>query len=258
MPPHIIRDNATFDAEHENLEPGDIIVGRVRLKPGEEHLLLDLLARKVTLIPSAVSQMCSRSKVYQARVLGNFMIPGTAAIYDRQDVLTLVGEYNSKGFGQVVCKLDRANGGQGILLFASVEEVFNHATLGTLPFPFVVQPYLEEVTDVRAVILGDRVEAYTRYNPNNFRQNLHCGGKSSPYQLTDDQLHLCRNAMRRAEFPYGTVDLLIQPDGRTWLSEINLRGGLRGASMSQQDYLDATEEIHTSILSDCLDERGKD
>lgn len=249
MPPRVIRDNETLNKEYDSLDAGDIVIGRVRMKPGEDDLLLDLTARKVTLIPSALSQKCSRSKVFQAKVLGKYMVPGTVAVYDKHDALSLVGEYNRKGIGYVVCKLDKANGGQGILLFPSIEEVFNNATLGVLPFPFVVQPFIEDKTDVRVVVLGGLVEAYTRFNPNNFRHNLHCGGTSSPYELTAEQLHLCNEAMARADFPYAHVDLLVERDGTTWISEINLRGGLRGAKLSQQDYLAATEKIHAEILA---------
>ena len=121
MAPRIVRDNATLVAEYDNLSSGDIIVGRIRIKTGEEHLLLDLAARQVTLVPSAVSQLCSRSKVFQARILGKYMVSGTAAVYNRNDVLALVSEYGRMGVGRVVCKLDRAKGGQGILLFNSME-----------------------------------------------------------------------------------------------------------------------------------------
>ena len=248
MDQRIIRDTASFAEEYDTLDSNDIIVGRIRIKPGEEHVLLDLAARQVTLIPSAVSQLSSRSKVFQTRLLRQFMIPGTVAVYDRHDVIDLVGNYNRKGIGKVVCKLDRANAGQGILLFNSVEDIYNNTVLGVLQFPVVVQPFIENVTDVRAVIVGETVEAYTRHNPDNFRHNLHCGGKSAPHNLTEAQLELCHRVMERADFPYAHVDLLVDRDGNTWLSEINLRGGLRGAKLSQEEYLAAVDKINSELL----------
>lgn len=258
MAPRVIRDNATLVAEYENLSAADIVIGRVRIRPGEEHILLDLAARKVTLIPSAISQMCSRSKVFQAKILGKYMVPGTTPVYDRHDIFSLTREYGRKNISKVVCKLDRANGGQGVLLFTSIEDVYNNALLGVLQFPFVVQPYIEQGKDIRVVVLGDQVEAYTRENPDNFRQNLRCGGTSSPFKLSEDQLLFCRNIMRRAELPYAHIDILIDSKGNVWLSEVNLRGGLRGAILSQQDYLEATEKIHSQLLDHCLKvkERG--
>ncbi len=256
MARRIIRDNATLLDEYDNLSSGDIVFCRIRIKPGEEHILLDLVARQVTIFPSAVAQLCSRSKVFQVRILAKFMVPGTVVIYNLHDILTQVSEYGRHGVGQVVCKLDRANGGQGILLFSSVEEVYTNAALGVLQYPFVVQPLIENCRDVRAVVLGEHVNAYTRHNPDNFRHNLHCGGSSSPYELTSEQLQLCRNVMNRASFPYACVDLLLDSSGKTWLSEINLRGGLRGSVFSQQDYLDSVEHIHSEMLSGFMKRTG--
>ena len=147
-----------------------------------------------------------------------------------------------------MCKLDRANGGLGILLFSSIEDVYSQAVLGTLKFPFVVQPFIADSRDVRVIVLGEYTEAYQRHNPDNFRHNLHCGGKSSSWEMNEEQVALCRKVMQRADFPYACIDLLIDPDGRSWVNEINLRGGLSGADISQKDYLQAVDVIHTTLL----------
>lgn len=250
MAGRIIRDNATLAAEYDNLQAGDLVLGRIRLRPGEGHMLLDLAGRGVDMFPSAVSQLCCRSKVFQARLLGRYMAPGTGTVYSQHDMLKLVSEYGRLGAGRIVCKLDRGNGGQGILLFNSVEEVYTNAALGALPFPFVVQPFVEDCRDVRAVFLGEVTDAYTRHNPHNFRHNLHCGGKSAPFTLSDEQVHFCREVMARAFFPYAHVDLLLDSGGNTWLSEINLRGGLKGSRLTQRDYLGAVEKIHAAKCED--------
>ncbi len=256
MARRIIRDNASLAAEYDTLSSGDIVVGRLRLAPGEEHVLLDLVSRGVELVPSPTAQLCSRSKVFQARILTRYMVPGTSTVYNRHDILSLVSEYSRKQIRRVVCKLDRANGGQGILLFGSMEEVYTSAVLETLRYPFVVQPFIEGCRDIRAVILGEKTDTYTRHNPDNFRHNLHCGGSSSSFELSAAQGDLCREIMDRAGFPYACVDLLSDPAGNTWLSEINLRGGLRGSSLTQQDYLAAIEKIHAERVSSLLEGSG--
>jgi len=249
MIPRIIRDNKALFECFDRLRSGDIVVGRVRLRPAEENLLLDLAVRGIVLLPSATSQICSRSKIFQARILGRFMIPGTAPVYDMHDMMRLVTEYGRRQVGRVVCKLDRANGGLGVLRYVSIEDVYSQAALGVLRFPFLVQPFLDDCRDVRVVILGDLIEAYRRHNPYNFRHNLHCGGTSSSWELSKEQLELCRQVMERAGFPYAYIDLLVTSSGDSWLSEINLRGGLRGARISQQDYLRAVEKIHADLLA---------
>jgi len=242
----IVNSNQELFACYEDLTAGDVVLGRIRLTGSQEHLLLDLVSRGVSLIPSASSQFCSRSKAYQAALLSRFMVDGTLPVYSMQDMLEAVTGYGRAGVGAVVCKLDRANGGLGILRFASIEDVYSQAALGTLAFPFVVQPFVAGCSDVRVVILGETVEAYRRHNPDNFRHNLHCGGASLPWDLTSEQLEFCYQVMTRAGFPYGHVDLLVQADGSHCLSEINLRGGLRGARMSQQDYLKKVTEIQAA------------
>lgn len=243
----IITDNTTLFAEYHSLQPGDIVVTRIRLRSGEEPLLVDLVSRGIHCIPSATAQLTSRSKVLQARLLGEFMGPGTTPVYDIHDMLRLVSSYSATG--KVICKLDRANGGTGILCFSSIEDVYNQAVLGTLLFPFVVQPFFPDCRDIRVVMLGDVVEAYERHNQNNFRHNLHFGGESHPWELTEKQHELCRQVMARADFPYAHIDFLISPQGETWLTEINLRGGLKGAELNQKDYLAQVERVHQKLVA---------
>jgi len=248
----IVRDNRTLFERYDSLRPNDIVLGRIRLRQSEEHVFTDLLERGIILIPSARSQLCSRSKVFQARLLQRYMVPGTEVVYDRHDMMHIVTEYGKEKTGTVVCKLDRANGGQGILKFQDVEDVFSQTVLGGLGFPFVIQPFLADCQDIRVVMLGSVIEAYRRSNPDNFRQNLHCGGSSISYSLTHEQIDLCKQIMQRADFPYGHIDLLITDEGHTWLSEINLRGGLRGAVLTQQDYLETVGAIHERLLIETL------
>jgi ribosomal protein S6--L-glutamate ligase len=247
MAPRVITDHASLAAAYEELAPGDIIIGRLRLSPGEEHVLLDLAARGVKMMPSAVSQLCSRSKVFQARILKKFMVPGTEPVYSLHELMEMVSAYGRMSVGRVVCKLDRANAGTGILLFGGIEDVYSQAALGNLTCPFVVQPFVAGCRDVRVVVLGEYVEAYIRHNPDNFRQNLHCGGGSTPLEVDDALLAFCRRVMERADFPYGTLDLLISGSGDIRLNEINLRGGLRGAKITQEDYLEAVRRIHNAF-----------
>lgn len=243
--PHIITDNETLRRFYNRLQPGDIMLGRVRLRPSEEHLLVDLLERGVILYPSALSQLASRSKAFQARLFAKFMLPQTLAIHDQHDILAAVNDYD--GIGSVVTKLDRKNGGMGIHLWPGIEAVYSQASLGVLPFPFVVQPFLEDSGDIRVIFLGDYHEAYTRHNPDNFRNNLHCGGSSESRDLSDKQLRLCRQVMERGKFPYAHIDLMVK-DEHSYLAEINLRGGLRGAAISPANYRLRIEDLEKKEL----------
>jgi len=234
--PRIITDNQSLFAHYQELQRGDIICGRVRLRPKEEYLLLDLSRRGIIGIPSFISQLCSRSKTFQARLYEWAMIPGTTVIYTIHDLLETVNLYGKDGIEEVVVKVDDKNGGLGIFRYRSIEEVYTQSALGQIPFPYVVQPLIEACRDLRIIALGDYWEAYERHNPDNFRNNLHCGGAARPVELTDEQRYLCTRAMAKNDFPYAHLDLLVTEDGRNFLTEINLRGGLRGARITPDDY----------------------
>ena len=250
--PRIITENSSLLPLYQSLTAGDIISCRLRLKYGEEHLLLDLVERGVQLIPSAASQLASRSKTYQARLLGALMPPHTIVIYDIHGLLETVSHYGRHSIKKVVLKHDRKNAGLGIHLFRDIEDVYTQAANNVLPYPFVLQPFVADSTDVRVIFLDDYVEAYERRNPDNFRNNLHCGGQATAYRLSEQQLKLCRKAMERASFPYGHLDLMVSNTGETYLAEINLRGGIRGAVIDPESYRNKVTAIEKKLLQQKL------
>ncbi|HEY9074099.1 MAG TPA: hypothetical protein VIN67_08190, partial [Desulfobaccales bacterium] len=95
---------------------------------------------------------------------------------------------------------------------------------------------IEAARDLRVVVVGDYAEAYERVNPHGFRKNLFQGGASRPAELEPSQLLFCRRVLDRGKFPYAILDLLVAPDGETYLSEISLKGGLTGARLSQAEW----------------------
>jgi ribosomal protein S6--L-glutamate ligase len=240
----LIKDNDQLRALYGELGAGDLFIGRLRLHPSEENLLVDLQSRGVTLFPSGLAQLLCRSKVMQATVFAGEMLPETRAIHDLHELMQLLPHYQRQGITRVVTKRDRANAGLGINLWGSLEEVFNQASLGALPFPFVVQPFYEKCRDIRVVMLGDYREAYWRDNPDNFRNNLHFGGKSTPAELSEAQEALCNLVLARGAFPYAHLDLMVTADQQSYLAEINLRGGIRGAAISAAEYRQRIEAIH--------------
>jgi len=247
-PTHIIRKNSELPELYHALTAGDIIACRLSLKYDEEHLLLDLMERGVHLIPSATSQLASRSKTFQARLLAPYMVPHTTAIYDIHGLLNTISIYGLHQVDKVVLKHDRKNAGLGINLYESIEDIYNQATNNSISYPFVVQPFVPDSHDIRVIILGDHTEAYERSNPGNFRNNLHCGGVSRPFQLNTEQHALCKKIMTRASFPYGHLDLMITKKNEIYLAEINLRGGVRGAAIDPASYQKKVKAVEENLL----------
>ena len=240
----LIPDNATLHANFNSLKEGDVFIGRLCLKSTEENLIADLLERGVKLFPAGSAQLSCRSKTLQARIFSEYMAPSTRAIHDLHELMESINEYQRLGHGQVVTKKDRANAGMGINLWSSAEEVFNQASLGAMPFPFVLQPFYQNCRDIRVIILDNYQEAYWRDNPYNFRNNLHSGGSSEPAALTAEQHELCQEIIKRGNFPYAHIDLMISAEGATYLAEINLRGGIKGARISPDEYRQKIAAIH--------------
>lgn len=246
---NIIRTNDHFFKALHTLDQHCIINCRLRLSPGEEHLLVDLLERGIPLIPSATSQLSSRSKVHQTRIFSEFMVPHSFVAYDANSLLKIISHYNLMGIAEVVAKRDRKNGGIGIHRFSTIEEVYNCASFSNLEYPFVVQPFIPHFRDIRVIIIDEYIEAYERINHANFRHNLHCGGTAVPYELSGELQELCSKVMKRGRFPYAHIDLMQIAAGDTYLSEINLRGGLRGAQIDAKNYRTLIDELHEHLLA---------
>lgn len=249
----VIRDNSTLRAQYNSLRRGDVIIGRLRLRESEESLLLDLRERGVHLIPSGLSQLVSRSKTLQAALFAPFMLPLTRTIHSQHDLIEAISDYHKNSITVVVTKLDRRNAGMGVHLWQSVEDVFSHASLGNIPFPFVLQPFEPDCRDIRVVFIDDYIEAYQRYSPHNFRNNLHHGGQSKPWELSQEQISLCRRVMERGRFPYGHIDLVVLKEEISHLGEINLRGGIRGAVITPEEYQLRVDAVHQKLLADYLE-----
>ena len=243
----IIRTITEFNRHYRSLGPGDLVLGLFPWRAGEEVKLLDLMGRGVAFFPPALAQMLARSKVAQAEVLGEFMVPGTFVAYSLPDVARRLGEFHDQGDGQVITKRDRAHLGLGVSLWPSLEVLYSLGGLQGLPYPLVVQPFLTGARDLRVVVLGDYLEAYERFNPHSFRKNLFQGGTSRPAPITPELRALCRRTMDRGKFPYAILDLLASATGEFYLSEISLKGGLTGARLSQAEFRERVQKMEEGV-----------
>jgi ribosomal protein S6--L-glutamate ligase len=231
----LIRSISEVRRNYRQLAAGDVIIGVLALRPGEEIKVLDLAERGVVFFPPVLAQLLGRSKVAQAEVLGQYMVPGNFVAYALADLAGKLPEFQARG--AVVAKRDRAHLGLGVSLWPSLETLYSLAGLQGLTYPLVVQPFVDGARDLRVVALGDYLEAYERVNPHSFRKNLFQGGSSRPAALTPEQRNFCREVMARGKFPYAILDLLLDPQGdRPHLSEISFKGGLTGARLSQPEF----------------------
>lgn len=227
--------------------PGDIVVCEVSAAHQNAVLLIDLLQRGVICLPSPLAQLLNRSKVAQVDILGPYMPPLTMAIKRRKDLMEAMGAYASAGIGPVVTKEEHMHCGHGVRKWDNIEMVYSIRGLQKEGYPFVLQPFIEHFTNVRVIMIGDYLEAYTRSNPNNFRGNLSIGGSYAPYELTREQVAFCRQVVDRAQFPYAHLDLQIMSDGQLYIFEIALNGGIQGSRLDRRD-LDSRKSARLNQL----------
>lgn len=246
---NIIKNNKDFRLKFNELNETTVIIGCLNLKSSEEYIFTDLLSRGVILFPSALSQQLTRSKCFQATIFNQYMVNHTIVIRDKNDILSAISLYNSLNINKVITKQDRANCGIGINLWNSIEDLYNTVSFCNFNFPFVLQPFIENVTDIRVIILGDYIEAYWRKNINNIRNNISRGGKSGIYNLSEKELALCKEIMKRGQFPYAHIDLMITDKNELFFSEIALRGGIKGAQITPTNYLTLIKKLEDTFIN---------
>ena len=234
----IIRGNRKLKELYHKLGPGDFFIGVLVSKHLKQSMLIDLLERGVHCFPSPLSQVINSSKTMQALVFKNRMLPHTKVIARRVELIDSINLYNQAGIGHVVTKENHLHCGYGIRRWETIESLYSHIALLESSYPFVLQPFLENFTDVRIIIVGDYIEAYARHNPHNFRMNISSGGTSYPFILDKDKETLCRSIMNRGKFPFAHIDLHILESGECFLSEIALNGGIKGAAISRNELDD--------------------
>jgi len=246
----IVRTSKELKARYHDLGPGDMFIGTLVYKYLKPSALIDLLERGVICLPSPLAQNLNSSKAAQALVLKDWMLPHTTAITRRMDLIETINQYNKLGIAAVVTKEDHLHCGHGIRRWENIEALYSMMALSESSYPFVVQPFLENFTDVRVIIVGDFVEAYIRHNPDNFRMNIAFGGKSRPYSLNDAQEKFCRTVMERGKFPYAHMDLHVLENNQCYLSEIALNGGIKGASISRKELEQKKQDLLENLSNE--------
>lgn len=251
----IVRSLAELDARHRDLGAGDVYVGPLPAGGLRGVLALDLCLRGVRFLPSLLARELSRSKAAQVLILGAWMAPHTTVVTRRVELLGAIQRYAGLGVGPVVTKQEGMHCGHGVRRWDHVEAAYNALAFDERAYPFVLQPFLEGIVDLRVIVVGEYVEAYVRENRLGFRANLAAGGKSAPRELDAVQIDLCRSVMRRGAFPYAHIDLHLAPGGVCYLSEIALEGGVAGARITRADLARRKHEEIERLLAAGIDAR---
>jgi ribosomal protein S6--L-glutamate ligase len=178
------------------------------------------------------------------------MLAHTCVITRRTDLVEAINTYTKLDIAPVITKEDHMHCGHGVRKWDTIETLYNYMALAESSYPFVIQPFLSDFTDVRVIIAGEYIEAYVRYNPNNFRMNISMGGKNHPYDMNTELLNFCRTIMERGKFPYAHLDIHITDDGSYYLSEITLNGGTKGAKIRRKELDQKKQDVLEGLVNE--------
>ena len=186
---------------------------------------------------SSLSIVNSRDKLRSLQMLSrhHIGIPQTTFARHKADVLPAIERV---GGAPVVIKLLEGTQGVGVILAENVKvaeaiiETLQSTRQNVLIQKFVVE---SKGRDIRAIVVGDRVVAAMRRvaQGQEFRSNVHRGGRTELVELSDDYLQTAVRAAQIMGLRIAGVDMLEGKDGPQ-VMEVNSSPGLEGIEGATQ------------------------
>lgn len=179
----------------------------------------------------------SRDKLRSLQILSRHQVglPETTFVRDRKDILPAIERI---GGAPVIIKLLEGTQGVGVILAesAKVAEAIIE-TLQSTKQNVLVQKFVAESKgrDIRAFVVGDQVVGAMRRvaQGNEFRSNVHRGGKTELVTLDDSYKETAVRAAQIMGLRVAGVDMLEGKDGPQ-IMEVNSSPGLEGIETCTQ------------------------
>ncbi len=201
---------------------------------------------------SADGILNSRDKLRSFQILSKYKIgiPATTFVKDKKSVLSAIQRV---GGAPVVIKLLEGTQGIGVLLAHTLESATSIIEfLQSQKQNILIQKFVAESKgrDIRAIVVGDQVVAAMRRvaQGQEFRSNVHRGGKTELVELDDTYEKTAVRAAKIMDLGIAGVDMLEGKDGPQ-IMEINSSPGLEGIeSCTKLDIAGAfIDYIHTKV-----------
>lgn len=177
-------------------------------------------------------------------------VPRTFACQTADDALAAFAAMG----GDVVVKPLFGSEGRGIVRLqdeALADRAFRMlASMGAVLY---VQQFIpHDDFDVRVLVVGERMYAMRRTNPNDWRTNISRGATAEPIELTPALADLARRSAAAIEAPLAGVDLLPSRDGRIYVLEVNAVPGWKALAATLQvdiaaavlEYVENATKLH--------------
>jgi ribosomal protein S6--L-glutamate ligase len=180
---------------------------------------------------SADGILNSRDKLRSFQILSKHKIgiPSTTFVKDKLDILPAIQRV---GGAPIVIKLLEGTQGIGVLLAHTLDSALSIIELlQSQKQNILIQKFVAESKgkDIRAIVVGDRVVAAMRRvaQGQEFRSNVHRGGKTERVELEPEYVETALRATRLLGLNIAGVDMLESQDGPQ-IIEINSSPGLEG------------------------------
>jgi len=173
-------------------------------------------------LETAIDKYLTTARLAAAGVL----TPATAVCQTLDDALEA---FTTLG-GDVVVKPLFGGEGRGLIRVSDRDiawRVFKSLTaIGAVIYLQAFTP--SNHTDLRLMVIGEKVLGMKRHNAADWRANISRGGKGEPLVVTDELATLARHCAKLIGADVAGVDLLPGDDGRLYAIEVNAVPGWRG------------------------------
>jgi len=148
--------------------------------------------------------------------------------------------------GQFPVVVKTLSGTQGKGVFISSDYKALKSTLQAIwsvgdEVEMMLQKYIKSDYDVRLHVLGDKVIASMKREvvDNDFRSNVHLGGKTGKYKPTKEVQDLAIKAAKSVNCKWSGVDIMFDKKGNPYILEVNASPGTDGIeSLTKLDIID--------------------
>lgn len=226
-------DDVYFDAFHGNksFRETDVVVPRIgRSMTDFGVLLLNHLAlMQVPTTLSAVGLSAARNKfatMQRLRAAG-LQIPESFLVASK----IKAGDIIEQSPPPLVLKLLSGTQGVGVMKVEKVSDVGPIIdTLVELKQLILIQSFIPNPgEDIRMFVVGDEVVGamVRKAGPNEWRSNIHLGGKGIPYRNTETEAEMAVKAAKAVGVEIAGIDMISSKDGPYFI-EVNASPGFKG------------------------------
>ena len=210
----------------------------------------ELNAIKTTASSSGI--ILSQNKIQSLQLLSKNKIPIPDTIFSANPE-DISNQINMLGGAPIVIKLLEGTQGKGVILADSISSAKSIIdTFYGMQKRILLQEFIKESKseDVRAFVVGNKVIAAMKRigAKNDFRSNIHQGGRGEAVQLTDKEEEIAIKTAQLLNLPIAGVDIIRSKRGPLVL-EVNSTPGLQGIETFTK--VNVAEEIIKYIEKTC-------